>query len=50
MRHNITLTKENSALLRKLQVALGLKPSAVIVNALHALEEKEAKREKEVGR
>ena len=49
MRHNVMLTKENSERLKALQKALGLRPSAVIATALHALEEKEAARNREVN-
>jgi hypothetical protein len=42
MRHNITLTKENSELLKRLGDSLGLKPSAVIATALHVLKKQEA--------
>lgn len=42
MRHNITLTKETSELLKSLGKDLGLKPSATITTALHALKKQEA--------
>jgi hypothetical protein len=41
MRHNVTLTKETSELLKALTKTLGLKPSAVITTALHALKKQE---------
>jgi aromatic ring-opening dioxygenase catalytic subunit (LigB family) len=37
MRHNVMLTKENSELLKQLGHALGLRPSAVVAQALHSL-------------
>lgn len=41
MRHNIMLTKENSELLKQLEHALGLRPSAVVAQALHLLKKAE---------
>jgi len=42
MRHNISLTKENSELLKTLEKDLGLKPSAVVATALRALKKQES--------
>jgi hypothetical protein len=41
MRHNITLTKETSGLLKELCETMGLKPSAVITTALRTLKKQE---------
>lgn len=46
MRHNITLAKENSELLKELCQSMGLKPSTVIVYALRLLKRMEGDNDK----